>query len=190
MFYRAEGICRLHEFLLLLLFTHILYRKKRFFAQRVAKNLKSGKQFWKNTLMTGVFFLLAFASTTVLENIFPDLDTGTIALNRANWLRLIVFAISTMLFPAITEEMFFRKNMISFENKGVFVLTVVLSMFLYGLEHALTIWGVFLTMIWALPLTVSYVKTRNVYIPMTAHFIGNLLGNGISVVMSIISLLS
>lgn len=163
--------------------------KKDFSAKAWLDNIKSGKQFWKNTLLTGAFFLLAFALTTVLENIFPDLDTGTIALNRDNWLRLIAFAISTMLFPAITEETSFRENMISFENKGIFTLTVVLSMFLYGLEHALTIWGIFLTMIWALPLTVSYVKTRNVYVSMTAHFIGNLLGNGISVVMSIISLL-
>lgn len=61
-------------------------------------------------------------------------------------------------------------------------------MFLYSLEHDLTIWGIF-NMIRALPLTVSYVKTKNVYVPMTARFIGNLLGNGISVVMSIVSLL-
>lgn len=41
-------------------------------------------------------------------------------------------------------------------------------------------------MIWALPLSISYIKTKNVYVPMTAHFIGNLLGNGIDVIMTVI----
>ena len=59
-------------------------------------------------------------------------------------------------------------------------------MFLYALEHSLTIWGILLTMIWALPLSISYIKTKNMYVPMTAHFIGNLLGNGIDVIMAII----
>lgn len=62
-------------------------------------------------------------------------------------------------------------------------------MFLYALEHSLTIWGIFLTMIWALPLSLSYIKTKKIYVPMIAHFIGNLLGNGIDVIMTIISML-
>ena len=79
--------------------------------------------------------------------------------------------------------------MISFENKGTLVITTILGMFLYALEHSLTIWGIFLTMIWALPLSISYIKTKNIYVPMTVHFIGNLLENGITVIMSLISML-
>lgn len=44
-------------------------------------------------------------------------------------------------------------------------------------------------MIWALPLSVSYINTKNIYVPMTVHFIGNLLGNGMTVIMTIISML-
>ena len=69
------------------------------------------------------------------------------------------------------------------------ISTTLLSMFLYAIEHSLTIWGIFLTMIWALPLSISYIKTKNIYVPMTAHFIGNLLGNGIDVIMTIISMI-
>lgn len=32
------------------------------------------------------------------------------------------------------------------------------------------------------------IKTKNIYVPMTAHLIGNLLGNGIDVVMMITAL--
>ena len=79
--------------------------------------------------------------------------------------------------------------MISFQNKRMLISTTLLSMFLYAIEHSLTIWGIFLTMIWALPLSISYIKTKNIYVPMTAHFIGNLLGNGIDVIMTIISMI-
>lgn len=102
---------------------------------------------------------------------------------------LIVFSLSTIIFPPIVEEMFFRKNMISFENKGVLIFTTILSMLMYALEHSLAPWGIFLTMIWALPLSISYIKTKNIYVPVTAHFIGNLLGNGIDVVFIAIAMI-
>lgn len=140
-------------------------------------------------MITSLFFILAFIITTVLENVFSNYNTGTIALKRDSWLKLIIFAISAILLPAITEETFYRKNMISFKSKGILLITTLLGMFLYALEHSLTIWGIFLTMIWALPLSVSYIKTKNVYVPMTAHFIGNLFGNEINVIMIIISML-
>jgi len=67
---------------------------------------------------------------------------------------------------------FFRKDMISFENKVVLIITTLFGVLMYALEHSLDVWGIFLTMIWALPLSISYIKTKNVYVPMTAHFIG------------------
>lgn len=152
-------------------------------------NIKSGKKYWKQVIITVIFFIIAFGVTVFLENKFSNLDTGMIALKRDNWLKLILFAVSTIIFPVITEETFYRKNMISFKNKIVLVITTIISMFLYAIEHSLTIWGILLTMIWALPLSISYIKTKNIYVPMTAHFIGNVLGNGIDVVMTIILML-
>ncbi|MDD6207828.1 MAG: CPBP family intramembrane metalloprotease [Clostridiales bacterium] len=151
--------------------------------------MKSGKQFWKQVMITVLFFIAAFIFTIILENSFPNFSTGSIGLRRDNWPTLILFAISTILLPAITEETFYRKNMISFQSKGMLLITTLLSMFLYALEHSLTVWGIFLTMIWALPLSISYIKTKNIYVPMTAHFIGNLLGNGIDVIFTVISMI-
>lgn len=163
--------------------------KKEISLKEWLNSLKGGKKFWKQVIITALLFILAFVITTILENIFSDLDTGTIALRRDNWIKLIIFAISTILLPAVTEETFYRKNIISFTNKKVLIITTIFGMFLYSFEHSLTIWGIFLTMIWALPLSISYVKTKNIYVPMTAHLIGNLLGNGIDVIMTIISMI-
>jgi len=97
---------------------------------------------------------------------------------------------STILLPPIVEETFYRKNMISFENIVVLILTTLLGMLMYAIEHSLAVWGILLTMIWALPLSISYIKTKNIYVPMTAHFIGNLFGNGIDIIVTIIAMIS
>lgn len=149
-------------------------------------SFRSGTKYWIQVLLTFLGFMLAFILTTILEGIFPGLETGTINLRRDTWLTLGVFAISTILFPAITEETFYRKNLILFDSKKTVIITTILSMFLYACEHSLAPWGIFLTMIWALPLSLSYIKTRNIYVVMTAHFLGNLLGNGVDVILTLI----
>lgn len=152
-------------------------------------SFKSGKQYWIQVILTLIAFLGTFIITIILENLFPDLDTGTINLRRDNWLTLIAFSISTILLPSITEETFFRKNMILLSTKKTIFVTTALSMFLYALEHSLSWWGILLTMIWALPLSVSYIMTKNIYVVMTAHFIGNLLGNGFDVINALLQFL-
>lgn len=123
-----------------------------------------------------------------IESFFPNLDTGMIMLKRDTPARLIAFAISTMFLPAITEESFYRKSIISFRSKPALVLSAVFGMLLYAAEHSLKPWGIFLTAIWALPLTISYIRTKNVYVPMTAHFIVNVFGNGVTVIMTIVAM--
>lgn len=174
-----------NAFFYVLLFVYFLISKdlnlKEWFL-----SFRSGKKYWIQVLLTFLGFMLAFIFTTILEGIFPGLETGTINLRRDTWLTLGVFAISTILFPAITEETFYRKNLILFDSKKTVIITTILSMFLYACEHSLAPWGIFLTMIWALPLSLSYIKTRNIYVVMTAHFLGNLLGNGVDVILTLI----
>ena len=164
--------------------------RKDFSLKEWLHNLKSGKKFWKQVVLTAFGFIGAFVITMFLESLFPNINTGMIGLRRNSWITLIIFAMSTILLPPIVEETFFRKNMISFENKVVRIITTLLGMLLYALEHSLAVWGIFLTMIWALPLSISYIKTKNVYVPMTAHFIGNLLGNGIDIIFTMIAMIS
>lgn len=143
----------------LLLFADF-YVKREFSFRKWVKNLKGGKTFWKQVIVTTVFFLIVFGLTTALESFFPNLDTGMIMLKRDTPARLIAFAISTMFLPAITEESFYRKSIISFRSKPALVLSAVFGMLLYAAEHSLKPWGIFLTAIWALPLTISYTFYR------------------------------
>lgn len=54
-------------------------------------------------------------------------------------------------------------------------MTSFVGMILYALEHSLSWLGILETIIIAVTLTISYIKTKNVYIPMTAHFLVNLI---------------
>lgn len=156
--------------------------RKDFSIQEWLNAIKGGNAFWKHVMLTILFFCLAFVFTNILENMFPYLNTGMTNLKADNWLKLVLFISSTIVLPTIVEEVFYRKNLISFKNGKFLILTTLCSMFSYALEHTFTIWGIFLCMIWALPLSISYIKTKNMYVVMTAHFICNFVINGIAVV--------
>ena len=175
-------ILYIYKFFILYSTGSIFQVEKRFFNQRMVEFRKKGRIFWKQVLLTILFCALAFAFTNVLSNIFPQLNNGMIKLRVNNWFKLILFTFSTIILPPIVEESFYRKNLISFKNRRILVLTTLFSMFLYALEHALAIWGIFLCMIWALPLSISYIKTKNIYVVMTAHFICNIVVNGMAIV--------
>ena len=172
----------------LALFCYFL-RTRDFVLKEWVSSFRGGKGYWGRVALTCAAFFLAFAVTILLEGFFPNLDTGNIALRRNSWGTLIIFFISTVLLPAITEETFFRKNLILLDNKRLMLITTAFSMLLYALEHSLSWWGIILTMIWALPLSVAYIRTKNIHIVMTAHFIGNLMGNGADVVLGAARLL-
>ena len=130
--------------------------------------------------------VVAVIVTLSIRLTFPQTDSnsGMILLQVNNYLELILFAISTIILPPIVEESFYRKNLISFENRKILILTTLLSMFLYALEHALSPWGILFSMIWALPFSISYIKTKNIYVPMTAHLICNIIINGFTVIQT------
>lgn len=117
----------------------------------------------------------AFLLSSSLKRIFPNVNDGMIGLTRNNLFQLILFAMSTIIFPPIAEEVFYRKAIIKFDTKGILILTSFVGMILYALEHSLSWLGILETIIIAVPLTISYIKTKNVYIPMTAHFLVNLI---------------
>lgn len=165
-----------------------IIRRKDFNFNEWSSKLKSGKNFWKGVMFTFVGFIAAFIITVGVEKIFPSIDTCAIQLRVNNWLTLLCFILSTVLLPAVTEEIVFRKNMIIINRKSI-IITSVISVLLFSMEHYLTVWGILLGVVWAIPFTVSYIKTKDVYIPMTAHFLVSLFGNGADIVKMFLMLI-
>ena len=65
-----------------------------------------------------------------------------IGLTRNNLFQLILFAMSTIIFPPIAEEVFYRKAIIKFDTKGILIFTSFVGMILYALEHSLSWLGI------------------------------------------------
>lgn len=177
------------NFLFYLVLAVYFILQKAFSFSEWKKNILGGRKFWIPVIITAAGFMTAFAVTILLEGAFPGLDDGMIGLKRNTWFKLLIFALSTIILPPVVEELFYRQSVIAFSNTKIMILTTLTGMFLYAIEHALSPWGILLVMIWALPLSIAYIKTKNVYISMTAHFIVNLLGNGTDVIFTAAALL-
>ena len=152
------------------------------------RSIKKGKKFWIPVFITAVAMLIA---VILADWVFRGVDTGIAMLQVRNVPQLIAFCISTILLPPLAEELFFRKAMIVTDrSKVVLCATVIFSMILYAITHTLNIFSILSVLIWSLPFTFAYLKTKDVYVSMTAHFITNIIGNGIDAVMILIYMLS
>jgi len=141
--------------------------------------------FWRQVVITLVCAAGAFGVTSLLEQAFPHLATGAITMPVKTAGELLLFALSTIVLPAIVEETIFRKQMICLASRTAIICTTLLSAILFAAEHFVAPWGVLLGMVWALPFSLAYITTRNIHVPMTAHAIASVLINGPTVVMAL-----
>lgn len=90
-----------------------------------------------------------------------------------------------MLLAPIAEELFYRKSLILQGSRKALIATSVFSCVLYALNHALMPIGILLVSSWEIPFVISYVKTKNIYVPMTAHILLNLIVNGLTLITAL-----
>ncbi|MDF2513614.1 MAG: protease [Herbinix sp.] len=95
---------------------------------------------------------------------------------------ILLFALSTILLPPLAEELFYRQSLICFDHKKRLPLLIIISSLLFALEHSLTPFGILIALIWSIPLMISYIKTKNVYVVIVAHFISNFVVNGLDII--------
>ena len=69
----------------------------------------------------------------------------------------------------VAEELFFRKALIRFDNKKQTIIFAVLSLVLCALTRAHGPLGILEWAIMALPVTIAYIATKNIYISVMAH---------------------
>ena len=92
--------------------------------------------------------------------------------------------------PPLAEELFFRKSLIILDqSKKMLLITAFSSIVLFGLEHSLSMPGFVEGALIGIALSFSYIRTKNIIVPVTAHFIANLLVNGSGVISAAAALL-
>lgn len=148
--------------------------------------IRSGKEFWIKVVITDICLLFAFVLTGILEDLFPNFETGMVMLKCNNLLDIVIFALTTIFLAPISEELFFRKSMLLFDSKISVFVTAFLSMILFASEHAVMPFGILLAFIWSVPFTLSYILTKDIFVTITAHLISNFIVNGLDVLAMLI----
>lgn len=90
------------------------YIKKEFSFKEWLNNIKSGKKFWKQVIITALLFMLAFIITTILEDVFSNYNTGTIGLeltkNQINFVYAEEADVLNMALFGMTAKEWHTKN--------------------------------------------------------------------------------
>ena len=121
---------------------------------------------------------------TVEAMLIPYLDDGMIQIRVMSSftmfesiLNILLYAVAMILLPPLAEGLFFRKAAICPPNTGIMPFTVLIGLVLCAVSHALDWPGIIEMFLIALPVTLCYVFTRNIYISITAHFLFQLVTN-------------
>ena len=169
----------------LLIYCYYFY--KQFSFRKLAKNMTRFVKFWIPVAITFVGLLLAnYIKNNVIQANFPLLKDGTVSIITHNdILPTVFYAIMMIIMKPVAEELFFRKAIIKFgSKKRVFALCIV-SLLLCAITRAHGLVGIGEWVLMALPVTIAYVCTRNIYISVMAHVAFEFYDNIYSVVYAI-----
>ncbi|WP_185752658.1 CPBP family intramembrane glutamic endopeptidase [Butyrivibrio sp. AE2032] len=140
--------------------------------------------FWIPVVLTFFGLYLAdFIKTNVIPSLFPLVKDGTVQIIYHNELfPTFIYAIMMIIIKPVAEELFFRKAIIRFGSKKKVLAFTVMSLVLCALSRAHGLLGIAEWILMALPVTIAYVATRNIYISVLAHVIFEFYDNIYSVV--------
>ena len=129
--------------------------------------------FWKYALLCILLLALAYGVGTIPFMLAPDKN---IIFTEFRYTRAydiptkIAFFFSAILFPALGQELFYRKAIICFSSKNKLVLSVIIGTLLFAINDNLDLYGLFRSFLVGLAFAIPYVKTRNINIPIFAHY--------------------
>jgi membrane protease YdiL (CAAX protease family) len=131
-------------------------------------------------------YLANYIRTTVIPSMFFGVRDGTVQIIYHNeLLPTLMYAIMMIILKPVAEELFFRKALIKFGSKKKVFAFTVLSLLLCALSRAHGLLGIAEWMLMALPVTVAYLVSRNIYISLMAHVLFEFYDNIYSVVYTI-----
>ena len=169
------------------LLLYYYYIHKQFSFRKFARNLTRVKRFWLPVALTFAGMLVAnlIKNKLIIPN-FTMVRDGTVSIiTRNDIFPTMMYALMMIIMKPVAEELFFRKAIIAFgSKKRVFVLTIV-SLLLCAVTRAHGLLGIAEWMIMAIPVTIAYVATRNIYISVMAHVAFEFYDNIYSIVYAI-----
>lgn len=169
----------------LLLILYFAFRNEYSFSG-IAERVKL-KKFWKDVFFTILVICAGFLLMSALQNAFPEIPLGAIKLKINSPFKVFLFAVQTILFPPLAEEMFYRKYLIvEGHGVGITVLTLLFSSVLFAAEHAIDPFGIATYTILGIAFGLAYLRHKNIEAMMAAHFLVNLILNVANILMLVL----
>jgi uncharacterized protein len=166
----------------LLLTLYFAFRGEYSFT-RIAGQVKQ-KKFWKDVFLTILILCIGYFLMLALQHAFPKIPVSAIKLKFDTPFKVFLFAVQTIFFPPLAEEMFYRKYLIvEGHGIGITVLTLLFSSVLFAAEHAIAPFGIAAYTILGIAFGLAYLRHKNIEVMMAAHFIVNLIGNGANIIL-------
>ena len=169
------------------LLIYYYYIHKQFSFRKFGRNLTRIRTFWLPVIGTFVGLMLCNdIKNKIIQPYFATVRDGYVSFSVSNDIvPTLFYALMMIVMKPVAEELFFRKAIISFgSRKRVFVLTIV-SLILCAVTRAHGVLGIAEWMIMAVPVTIAYVATRNIYISVMAHVAFEFYDNIYSIVYTI-----
>ncbi len=169
----------------LLLYFYFFY--KQFSFRKLHSQFCKFKDFWLPVALT---FAGLFAAGKLREYIsynfsfIYDEHAVSIIVDN-NLLPTFFYALMMIVMKPVAEELFFRRALISFDNKKKTAIYTVISLLLCALVRAHGLLGIAEYVLIALPVTIAYLLTKNVYVTVMAHVLFELYDNAYEVVYTV-----
>ncbi len=169
----------------LLIYCYYFY--KQFSFRKLGKNMTRVVRFWIPVAITFAGLLITnHIKNNVIQANYPLVKDGTISIITHNDIIPTVFyAIMMIIMKPVAEELFFRKAIIKFGSKKRVLALTLVSLLLCAITRAHGLLGIAEWVLMALPVTIAYVVTRNIYISVMAHVAFEFYDNIYSVVYAI-----
>ncbi|MBO5620645.1 MAG: CPBP family intramembrane metalloprotease, partial [Butyrivibrio sp.] len=160
---------------------------KQFSFRKLKKNFGRIVTFWIPVALTFAGLYIAnYIKVQIIPYKFIGVRDGTVQIIYHNELfPTIIYALMMIVIKPVAEELFYRKALIKFGSKKKVIAFTLLSLLLCALSRAHGLLGIAEWMLMALPVTIAYVATRNIYISLTAHVLFEFYDNIYSVVYAI-----
>lgn len=154
----------------------ILWFHRDFSFRRMRKCMQFMEMFWRPVIITVASVLLMNWLTTFMGNhLFKGIPDGLFGVWTNGNLSLFLYSISTLILMPLAEELFYRRAALFMYTPATLLLSMTLSAMLYSLQHAYGWVGILEYVLISIPLMLSYVLTRDIYVVIMSHFIVNIL---------------
>ncbi len=161
----------------LLIYFYFVY--KQFSFRKLRSNFSNLKTFWIPVILTVAGMLLASKFETFIRMTFySECMDSIVSIPIQNELIPILFdALVCIIMKPVAEELFYRKAIIRFDSKKKVVLLTIASLILCAVTRAHGLIGIATFVVMALPVTIAYIVTRNIYVSIMAHVIFEFISN-------------